>query len=157
MIKLTKSNLELKDQLYQQCLNFVENREHTIQNSIKEIQESLTSESKSSAGDKHETGRAMLQLEREKLGHQLAEVEKLREQLSKIDSKSTCAIVGLGSVVFTSERNYYLSISAGQIVVGPDTFIAISPLTPIGKLVLGRIKGDEIVFKEQAFTIVNVI
>lgn len=157
MTKFTKTDLELKANLYQTCLDFVENRIEAVQNSINEIHDSLTSETKSSAGDKHETGRAMLQLEREKSGQQLAEIEKLRENLLKIDIESTSKTIGLGSVVFTSERNYYLSISAGQIVVGSDTFFAISPLTPIGKLILGRIKGDEIVFKEKRFKIVNVI
>ena len=79
-----KSNLELKQQLYKLCQDFVENRKKTVQKNINEIQESLTSETKSSAGDKHETGRAMLQLEREKVGHQLAEIEKLEEMKKKI-------------------------------------------------------------------------
>ena len=58
--------MTIKQELYKLCLEYVENRFQTIQNTIKEIQESLGSETKSSAGDKHETGRAMLQLEREK-------------------------------------------------------------------------------------------
>ena len=75
------SNLETKENLYLQCVHFVEKRFNTIQNTINEIQESLTSETKSSAGDKHETGRAMLQLEREKAGNQLAEIQKIKDFL----------------------------------------------------------------------------
>ena len=41
---------------------------------MKEIKEALFEEIKSSVGDKHETGRAMLQLEREKVGNQFYEV-----------------------------------------------------------------------------------
>ena len=87
-----KNDLSLKKDLYAQCLKFVEDRYLKIHNQINEIQESLTSETKSSAGDKHETGRAMLQLEREKVGQQLAEVEKLKEGLSKIDVDKTSDI-----------------------------------------------------------------
>ena len=68
--------MSIKLELYDFCLEFVDNRFQTIQNTIKEIQESLLSETKSSAGDKHETGRAMLQLEREKSGNQLVEIQK---------------------------------------------------------------------------------
>ena len=75
MILKMKNSQEIKRQLYSQCVDFVEERLSNIQNQIRAIQESLTSETKSSAGDKHETGRAMLQLEREKAGQQLAEVE----------------------------------------------------------------------------------
>jgi hypothetical protein len=99
--------MELKQKLYMQCVQFCNNRLDTIRTSIEEIQESLTSETKSSAGDKHETGRAMLQLEREKAGNQLAETEKLQELLSKIDVSKTSKTVCLGSLVFTTQANFY--------------------------------------------------
>ena len=67
----------IKLELYNKCLAFTQDRLNTINKTIQELQESLTSETKSSAGDKHETGRAMLQLEREKAGQQLAEIKKL--------------------------------------------------------------------------------
>lgn len=78
-----KNNLNTKHILHFKCLEFIDNRFKTVQNTIQEIQESLLSEAKSSAGDKHETGRAMLQLEREKAGNQLAEINKIKEQFSK--------------------------------------------------------------------------
>ena len=157
MILKMKNNLELKQQLYIQCVDFVEERLSNIQNQIKEIQESLTSETKSSAGDKHETGRAMLHLEREKAGQQLAEVEKLKEALSKIDVEKLSKTIGLGSVVFTTKVNYFVAISAGQLEVWPDSFFAISPNTPIGLLLMGKLKADEINFREQHFLIKEVL
>lgn len=156
MTKLTRTDLELKEQLFQFCAEFVENRMQTVQNTIREIQESLKSETKSSAGDKHETGRAMLQLEREKAGHQLSEIEKLKEDLSKINLNKTPKTIGLGSVVFTSQANYFLSISAGQIEVERTKFFAISSNTPIGLLLMGKTVGAEIIFKEQKFVIEKV-
>ena len=74
-----KNKTKLKQDLCHQCQAFIDNRLRTIQKTINEIQESLTSETKSSAGDKHETGRAMLQLEREKAGNQLAEIQKINQ------------------------------------------------------------------------------
>ena len=153
MILRMNSNLELKQQLYKQCGDFVEERLSNIQKQIKEIQESLNSETKSSAGDKHETGRAMLQLEREKSGQQLAEVEKLKEALTKIDVLKSSGIIGLGSVVFTTESNYFLAISAGQLKVNSELFFAISPNTPIGLLLIGKVAGDIVVFRQQRFFI----
>ncbi len=69
------NKLEVKNYLYNYCFEFIESRLCTIINTILDLRESLDSETKSSAGDKHETGRAMLQLEREKAGSQLAEIE----------------------------------------------------------------------------------
>ncbi len=156
MTNLKLSSRELKQQLYVLCLDFVENRRKTIQNTIDEIQEALTSETKSSAGDKHETGRAILQLERENSGHQLAEIEKLQESISKIEITLTSKIVGLGSIVFTTQSNYFIAISAGQFDLGPQSFYAISPNTPIGMLLIGKTIDDVIDFRDNNFKILNV-
>lgn len=156
MIRKMKSNVQLKRQLYQKCDEFVNERLSNIHNQIKEIQESLTSETKSSAGDKHETGRAMLQLEREKSGQQLAETEKLKENLSKIDVSKSSGSIGLGSVVFTSNANYFIAISIGQIEVEGTNFFAISLNTPIGLLLMGKTVGDTVVFRDQKFVVETV-
>lgn len=152
-----KNELSIKEQLYQQCLRFVENRLQTIQNLIQEIQESLASETKSSAGDKHETGRAMLQLEREKAGYQLSEVEKLKETLSKIDIHKTSKTAVLGSIIMTNNSNYFISISVGEFSIDGRDYFAISPNTPIGFLLMGKTEGDTVVFKEHIFKILNVL
>ena len=140
-----------------QCCDFVESRLTNINNVISEIQVSLQSETKSSAGDKHETGRAMLQLEREKAGNQLAEIQNIKEILSKVDTNKVFQIVGLGSVVFTTQSNYFISISAGEINANQSSYYAISPSTPIGQILLTKKVGDVIVFRDQEFKIIKVI
>ena len=147
----------IKEDLYKQCFDFVESRLTNINNVISEIQVSLQSETKSSAGDKHETGRAMLQLEREKAGNQLAEIQNIKEALSKIDRNKTFKIVGLGSVVYTTQSHYFISISAGEIKANQSSFYAISPSTPIGQLLLAKKTGDVIVFRDQEFKIIEII
>ncbi|WP_431132946.1 3-oxoacyl-ACP synthase [Psychroserpens mesophilus] len=152
---ITTNNLKTK--LYIQCQEFIDTRLKAIQNTINEIQESLTSETKSSAGDKHETGRAMLQLEREKAGQQLAEIQKINQVLSKIDVSKTSSVIGLGSVVFTTQANYFIAISAGEIKAQNQLFYAISANTPIAKLLLGKQVGDYIEFRNQVFEIIKII
>ena len=147
----------LKENLHLQCVNFVENRFQTIHNTIKEIQQSLTTETKSSAGDKHETGRAMLQLEREKAGNQLAEIQKIKEALFKINIETNSEKIGLGSVVYTSKANYFIAISAGELQFENELFYAISSSTPIAKLLFGKTTGDHINFRHQNFKIIKVI
>lgn len=149
--------MNVKQELYNQCLQFIENRFQTIKKTISEIQESLTSETKSSAGDKHETGRAMLQLEREKAGNQLAEIQKIKEILSKVDVSKTSKSIGLGSVVYTSKANYFIAISAGVLKVQEDSFYAISSNTPIGQLLLGKTIGDVVKFRDEKFKVESVL
>lgn len=149
--------MDIKQELYNACLRFIENRLHTIQHTISEIQESLTSETKSSAGDKHETGRAMLQLEREKSGNQLAEIIKVKVTLSKIDCSKSSEAISAGSVVYTSKANYFIAISAGVLEIDNSRFYAISPQTPIGKLLIGKTVGNEVAFRDQQFTIEEIL
>lgn len=149
--------MSIKLELYDFCLEFVDNRFQIIQNTIKEIQESLLSETKSSAGDKHETGRAMLQLEREKSGNQLAEIQKLKTILNKVNSEAKHQKIALGSVVYTTQSNYFIAISAGEIVSDSKRFYAISQATPIAKLLISKTVGDEVLFRNTTIRITQIL
>ncbi|MCH4552233.1 3-oxoacyl-ACP synthase [Aestuariibaculum sp. L182] len=149
--------MEIKQALYEQCAVLVSSRLETVKKQIAQIQESLSSETKSTAGDKHETGRAMLQLEREKAGQQLAEINKIKEVLSRIDVKIASKKVGLGSVVFTSQANYFVAVSLGELKVNDVAFYAISPSTPIGQLLLGKGVLDAIDFRGNSFKILDIL
>tara|TARA_R110002111_G_scaffold143677_2_gene209742 strand:+ start:7880 stop:8329 length:450 start_codon:yes stop_codon:yes gene_type:complete len=146
----------IKEQLYNLCLAFIEQRLLTVNKTILDIQNSLQSETKSSAGDKHETGRAMLQLEREKAGHQLAEIEKQKQILHKVNVESKHQKVALGSVIKTTQANYFIAVSAGEIVIDKTTYYAISAATPIAQLLLSKGVGDAIVFRGNGFRVIDV-
>jgi len=145
----------IKQRLYAFCKAFIENRLVRINSNIDSLQEALNSETKSSAGDKHETGRAMIQLEREKLGNQLAEAQALMELFKKIPIKTSLK-VGLGSVVLTDQQNYYMGISAGELEIEGVSYFAIAPNTPIGKLLLGKVEGDMVVFNAKKIVIQQI-
>lgn len=149
--------MSLKLKLYQLCNSFIENRHNTIERSIDTIETSLLSETKSSAGDKHETGRAMAQLEREKLGQQLVEINKIKQTLNRVKTIKTTNIVTIGSLVYTNQFNYYIAISAGEFIVNNNSFYAVSPNTPIGKLLIGKTIGDIILFKNKRINIIDVV
>lgn len=145
-----------KQQLYNFCKSFVEDRVARIQKRIKDVQEALASDTKSSAGDKHETSRAMLQLEREKLGQQLAEAEKMRQILAKVDPERYKDPIGLGSCVKTSKADYFLAISAGEYKNGTASVFCISTGTPIGQLLMGKSVGDTIKFNNEGIKILSL-
>ena len=137
---------EIKQKLYKFCADFIETRFILLQNTIKQIQESLLSETKSSAGDKHETGRAMIQLEMEKAGQQLTIINQMKEVLVKISIENTSKVICLGSLIKTNKATYYLAISAGKISVKGKDYYVVSTNSPIGKQLLGKKVGDTILF-----------
>ncbi|TDS18505.1 hypothetical protein DFQ03_0208 [Maribacter caenipelagi] len=155
-MKETESLDILKNDAYDFCVHFVNDRLTRIQGQIKELETALTSETKSSAGDKHETGRAMIQLEREKLGQQLAELEKTQQLLSKVPKDRNTPTVGLGSLVITDTATYYIAISAGEFKYASGAAYCISAATPIGKLIFGKSVGDVFHFNGKSSTILTI-
>ncbi|NOR28878.1 MAG: 3-oxoacyl-ACP synthase [Lutibacter sp.] len=143
-----KNFLEIKIKLYKACLLFVEEKHNTVTSIIESNKKSLFSETKSSAGDKHETGRAMLQLEMEKASQQLASIIEMKEVLAKIETQKTSKIICLGSLIKTTKVNYYLAISVGEITINSVNFYAVSTNSPIGKQLLGKSIGAVIPFNE---------
>nr|WP_072987443.1 GreA/GreB family elongation factor [Pseudozobellia thermophila] len=145
-----------KQQLLDHCTAFVEGRLARIRKNIASVQESLQSETKSSAGDKHETGRAMLQLEREKLGRQLGEAEKMKEVLGRVKITGASDTAALGSLVKTTMADYFLAVSAGEASVGRRPVFCISIATPIGRSLLGKSVGEHIVFGGKEIEILAI-
>jgi hypothetical protein len=149
--------LKIKEALFSQCKSFVNNRLQTVEAVLSSNQKALQSETKSSAGDKHETGRAMLQLEMEKAGQQLAGITQMQVVLSKIDISKTSKNACLGSVIITAKVSYFLSISAGQLVVADKSYFAISVSSPIGKLLLGKQEKEVISFNGKTIIINKIV
>jgi len=148
--------MNIKKELYKKCETFVNNRLQTIQDIISSNQSALQSETKSSAGDKHETGRAILQLEIEKAGQQLHFISQMKETLSKIKLEKTSTIAHLGSLVKTKNETYFLSISAGQLTVNNTQYFSVSVSSPIGKLLLGKQEKEAVTFNGKQVEIINI-
>jgi len=148
--------MNLKEELFQLCQEYVNNRLKTVQEIITGNQKGLQSETKSSAGDKHETGRAMLQLEMEKASQQLAGINQMKTILERINVSKTSKTAHLGSIIFTENANYFLSISAGQLAVAGNSYFAISTSSPIGKLLLGKEENDVVAFNGNTINLQKI-
>jgi len=146
----------LKEQLWLQCKQIVEQRLATAQLAMDAAQESANQEEKSSAGDKYETGRAMAQIERDKAAMQVEENKKMLTVLNQIGQSTSIDRVTLGSVVVTDSNKFYVSIGAGKLEIGGESYVAISTQSPIGQLLLYKRKGEFFSFNNQKQTIISV-
>jgi len=144
-----KDYLKIKKKLHKACLLFISEKQNTVTTSIESNKKDLFFETKSSAGDKHETGRAMLQLEMEKASQQLAVINQMKVILDKISIENKSEISCLGSIIITNKASYYLAISAGKIIVENTNFYAVSTNSPIGNQLLGKKIGATIPFNNS--------
>lgn len=150
-------NLQLKSKLLAHCFAFVNTSITGLKLAIDDAQEGANSETKGSAGDKHETGRAMMHLENEMNSRQLAERLKLLELLELIDPNEKHKIAQLGSLIKTSLGTYYLSIGIGKAEVDGNTFLIISPSSPIGALLMKTSAGSSVNFNGKSILVEEVI
>ncbi len=148
---------QLKSKLYKKCADYVEQRLSHIQSAIDAANESGNDETKSSAGDKHETGRAMMQLEQEKNAKQLIETLEIRKLLDRVNPNQQSKTVALGSIVITHKEKFYISVSAGKIMIDEAVYYAVSPTSPIACKLLGLKKNQEINFNGALYLIQDVL
>jgi transcription elongation GreA/GreB family factor len=153
--------MKLSDNLYALCLEFIDNRIKTIRQAMQETQQSADEETKSSAGDKYETGLSMMQLDMEKQAEQLNEAIRTRNSLEQVKvleeiSADANGTVKLGSAVETSSGNFYIAISAGQLKVNNQVYFAVSPATPIGSKLMGLKAGESFSFNGKIFTVSKI-
>ncbi|MCB0464614.1 MAG: 3-oxoacyl-ACP synthase [Aequorivita sp.] len=148
--------VEIKTELLQHCQKQVDARYSKIKQAITDIEESLLEESKSSSGDKHETGRAMLQIDRENAGKQLQEIEKIVPLLKKIDVNATSDYARLGSLVYTDKFTYFISLSIGSVLIGKTNYLCIALNSPVGILLSGKKKEDEFNLNGNIYKITSV-
>lgn len=148
--------MEIKQKLLQACKKVVNQRLHTIESTIASHQKALNSETKSSVGDKHETGRAMLQLEIEKAGNQLQSVQEMLQTLSKVNANTVSRTAHLGSVVETTNGNYFLSTSVGKVTLENTVYFSISTVSPLGKLFMGKEKDAIIEFNNNKIKVLSI-
>jgi hypothetical protein len=147
----------VKASLYKHCLDYVNKCVDNAQLAIDDAMQSGNTETKSSAGDKHETGRALLQLEQEKNTRQLYESIALKEKLVRIDPALTSDVVVVGSVVITSTGNFYIAIAAGKVEVNGKLYVTISPSSPVAMKLMGLKATHSIEFNGQSYNIQAVL
>lgn len=147
----------IKIALHQRCVLLAEDRIASLQHILKEAQQAANNETKSSAGDKHETGRAMAQLETEKLTAQLSEALNIKQNLTQINPTNTNNTVVLGSVVYTNKGNFYIAASIGKVSIENEVFFAISPASPIGKLLLTKKEKEIFSLNGNEYTVLDIL
>jgi transcription elongation GreA/GreB family factor len=147
----------IKQLLYNLCCEYVAQRIAEAMQAIADTQEAVNNETKSTAGDKYETSREMMQQEINRDTGRLYELKKLEAALHLISPDGHSSLAQAGSVIRTNHGNYYLCISAGQLQGENETYHALSPGTPLGQRMLGRKAGDTFEFNGRTYEVHEVI
>jgi hypothetical protein len=148
--------MTLKVKTYKTCLESIQQKIDVLQKNLHDLSDSAGNETKRTAGDKHETALAMLQIEQENNSRQLKEVLQQKAVLEKLDPHLQTEMIVRGSLVHTNKGIFYISLGLGKLKVEDATVFAVSPEAPLGKLLLMKKAGDTFQFNNTDYEILSV-
>ena len=146
----------LKKELYQQCQAYVQRSIEAAQQAIEDAQNASDDDTKSSAGDKYETGRAMMEQETDRNMAQLKEANKLKIILNKINPEALFEEALPGSLVITDNGNFYIAIGAGVLTINNENYFSISAASPIGLKLKGLKEGQNFKLMDKHYLIKRI-
>jgi len=146
----------MKEELYKKCESYLEEKISRISHSIQDLEAALTNESKSSAGDKYETSREMINIEIHKLSTQLQQFQQLQVTLEVAKRNGTSEIVKLGSLVEATNAIYFICIPIGEVELKTKKVYVIGAGSPIAQTLIGKSVGDSFSYNAVSGTIVSI-
>jgi LPS O-antigen subunit length determinant protein (WzzB/FepE family) len=149
----------IKQQLLEKCIQWAEARITIGQESLDQLNVSLEMETKSSMGDKYETSREMIQMEKNKLMNQIDQASQIRNALKQINPLQQNNKVETGSLVYTSNGNFYISAGIGTLLLDepkPREYFAISLLSPMGQALKDGKTGESRQFQNKQIRIFEI-
>jgi len=146
----------LKTASIEVCRQVLERRTFDLKEQMQELSEAAAMDSKSTAGDKHETSRAMVQLEQERTGQQLRNAEQQLAEFLKIDFQKNISLVSPGSLVQTDKGIFFIALALGKLQVEAQAVFVISIQSPLGKAFAGFKEKDTVIFNGVSYQIIGI-
>jgi len=148
--------MSFKLKIYSRCCELLDEKIISLRNSLLELEEGSENDTKSSAGDKHETARAMMQIEQEKISKQLNEALEQKLVLEKIDASHCSLQIIKGSLITTNKGYLFVSVALGKILVDEKQVIVLSPQSPLGLKLMGLKVNDMTEINGIKYSIENI-
>lgn len=150
------AKIALKEQVFEACRRTIQQKMDRLLNAVRDAQAAANEETKSSAGDKYETGRSMAQLEIEKFSAQLASLNKQMQELTRVGIDHDSKLVRAGSLVHTNMGAFFIAVNAGEVIIDNKKFFAISTQAPIAVKMLGLSVNDSFLLNGRMFVLHDV-
>ncbi len=139
---------EFKAKVYQTAISQLKEKEVLLSTERKNIIESILEEEKNSAGDKYETSRETMTQDLNSLEKQIKQSKIDLEELYRLNTiKETPPTVQEGALVKLGTDWFLLAVSIGQLKVEGSKVFLLSKNSPLGELLIGKKKKDQVNFR----------
>lgn len=148
--------MDYKEKLYNYCYTLLRLRVEQAQQAMDAAQKNANAETKSSAGDKYETGRAMAHLDKEMHTKRHAIALHDLYKLEALEVLERAETVSFGSLVKTNIGTYFIAVGLGKIQLGEQEYRVVSPESPIGQILLGLEEDAQLDFRGKKLVILSI-
>lgn len=148
--------MNLKQKIYHHFLGVINDKVAMLQKVLADLKESGSNETKSTAGDKHETALAMLQIEQANIRGQLQEALIKKSVLEKINPNVSAPVIVNGSLIKTNRGYLWMSIASGKAEIENIIVIALSPQSPLGQKLMGLKTGEAAAINNVEYIIESI-
>lgn len=148
--------MTFKEKVYERCVYLLNEKILSLRKVLDDLKESASNETKSTAGDKHETALAMLQIEQKNIGIQLDHLLNQQNSLYRMASPHHHSTVMQGSLVKTNRGYFYLSIPLGKFEVDGVPITAISLQSPLGSQLIRSVTSQSLTINGATYTIESI-
>jgi transcription elongation GreA/GreB family factor len=145
-----------REAIMAELLSLWQTRHQAADAALHQATEGARSETKSSAGDKYETGRASAHIEQERAAMQLSLAGTALALLARISTAPTGLACAIGSKVETTLGVYFIGPAAGAIQVEGQPVFAVSAASPAGAALLGKKIKDTFTLAGKPCTILSI-
>ncbi len=116
-----------------------------IELSLSTLIHDLSNETKSSAGDKYETAREMIQQERQQLETAKQLKRQQLTQMIRLSENKVSKTAEAGSLIVTTNGIFLLGVPIGKIELTTKSFLfALGLQSPLSQQLLGKTVGNQV-------------
>ncbi|MDG1279466.1 MAG: hypothetical protein P8O16_19500 [Algoriphagus sp.] len=145
---------ELKAKVYETAISKVKEKIKMLDEERRAINLGILEDTKSSAGDKFETGRETMTQDLLTVEKQLKQAKFEFDELCRLQSiKGISPTVQEGSLVHLGNDIFLISLSLGQLDVDGQKIFLLSESSPLGQTLIGQKKGSEVNFRGKMMKI----
>jgi len=147
---------KLKKDTIKVCLDKITKSKQALLMQQNEISNAIANETKSSAGDKFETSREMMNQEKSKIAEQLIQQNYFETQLKAIRLDKSLTEIDFGAFVSTDKGYFLIAAALGKIENKDFTFFAISDEAPLFKAMKGKKENESFNFRNNSYKIEHI-
>ena len=145
-----------KQKILIRCIQIQQQKVDKLSSMVDTLNDSAINSDKCVVGDKHHTFRAQTQNEQELYVKQLNLAINELNTLKLISKVKKFKRGELGALLETTNGIYFLAIGIGIEKIENKDIMILSPISPIGSLLLNKVKGDKIIFRGNEIRIINI-